>query len=225
MRFTHVNENSVLLTIEEPSTLESTCRLGRLAKKLNEYFRGALIDVTPSYSSILFEYRISEIDLDQFYTLATDLWDNLGESKKQSEQVLELPVYYHEEVAPDLVELAAALSLEPDELIRIHSGRSYLVCAIGFAPGFGFLGELDERIRYPRRETPRQQVVAGSVGIAGKQTGIYPLDSPGGWQIIGNCPTPLFSVSNPTVLPFRVGDYIRFRPIGREEFFTIKGEV
>lgn len=107
-------------------------------------------------------------------------------------RTIDIPVCYGGELGPDLEEVARINRLTPEEVVRIHTGGTYLVYMIGFAPGFPFLGGLSERIASPRRETPRMSIPKGSVGIAGKQTGVYPISTPGGWQLIGQTPLPLF---------------------------------
>ncbi|HEV2966356.1 MAG TPA: 5-oxoprolinase subunit PxpB, partial [Chthoniobacterales bacterium] len=131
---------------------------------------------------------------------------------------VEIPVCYASEFAFDLDDVARRTDLEPNEVIALHSSTEYRVHCVGFTPGFPFLGGLPPKLAAPRRETPRTEIPAGSVGIGGKQTGIYPVKSPGGWNIIGRTPLRLFDPQrNPPVL-VRAGDGVRFRPISREEF-------
>jgi inhibitor of KinA len=131
---------------------------------------------------------------------------------------VEIPVCYATEFAFDLDEVARRAGLDPNEVIALHSGTEYRVHCVGFTPGFPFLGGLPPKLAAPRRETPRTEIPAGSVGIGGKQTGIYPVKSPGGWNIIGRTPLRLFDPQrNPPVL-LRAGDRVRLRPIRRDEF-------
>src|SRR5699024_4926794 len=133
-------------------------------------------------------------------------------------RMVEIPVLYGGDYGPDLDLVAHRNQLSTEEVIRIHSERDYLVYMIGFAPGFPYVGGMDERIEAPRKENPRQSIPAGSVGIAGKQTGIYPFESPGGWQIIGRTPAQLFlPESNPPTL-IQPGDRLRFVPIDEAEY-------
>lgn len=130
----------------------------------------------------------------------------------------EIPVCYGGELGPDLPEVAAAHGLSEEEVVEIHASADYLVYMLGFAPGFAYLGGLPKRIATPRRRTPRLSIPAGTVGIAGDQTGVYPIATPGGWQLIGRTPDPLFL---PDAMPpalLRAGDIVRFRPISRAEF-------
>lgn len=131
---------------------------------------------------------------------------------------VEIPVCYGGEHGPDLEFVAAHNGLSPEDVVRIHSGEEYLVYMIGFAPGFPYLGGMSERIAAPRRSTPRLHVPAGSVGIAGAQTGVYPLETPGGWQIIGRTPERLFrpEATPPSLL--QSGDRVMFMPVTPDEF-------
>lgn len=131
---------------------------------------------------------------------------------------IEMPVCYDSEFAFDLDEVAQRAGLRPDEVIDLHSGAEYRVHCVGFIGGFPFLGGLPGKIATPRRESPRKEIPAGSVGIGGKQTGIYPIKSPGGWNIIGRTPLRLFDPQrNPPGL-LRAGGRVRFRRVSREEF-------
>lgn len=131
---------------------------------------------------------------------------------------IEIPVCYDNEFGFDLDEVARGAGSNPKEVIDLHSGAEYRVHCVGFIGGFPFLGGLPVKLATPRRETPRKEVPAGSIGIGGKQTGIYPIKSPGGWNIIGRTPLRLFDPKkNPPGL-LRAGDHVRFRPISRGEF-------
>ncbi len=139
-----------------------------------------------------------------------------GEAREP--RLVEIPVCYGGEYGPDLEEVARYNGLEPEEVIHIHSGQDYLVHMIGFAPGFPYLGGLDERIATPRRSIPRTAIPQGSVGIGGSQTGVYPIISPGGWNIIGRTALPLFCPENEPPSLLRAGDIVRFRPISPKDY-------
>jgi len=142
----------------------------------------------------------------------------LEPAPQRQARIVDIPVCYGGELGPDLPEVAAYHGLTEREVIELHASADYLVYMLGFAPGFAYLGGLPERIATPRRRTPRLAIPAGTVGIAGGQTGVYPIESPGGWQLIGRTPEPLFlpAATPPTLL--RAGDIVRFRPISRAEF-------
>jgi inhibitor of KinA len=133
-------------------------------------------------------------------------------------RLVEIDVCYGGEFGPDLEEVARLRGLSVDEVVRIHSTGDYLVYMIGFSPGFPYLGGLDSRIATPRRAAPRTLVPAGSVGIGGDQTGVYPIASPGGWQLIGRTPQQIFVVSREPPTLIQAGDRVRFRSISADEF-------
>jgi KipI family sensor histidine kinase inhibitor len=140
-------------------------------------------------------------------------------------ELVTLPVYYGLESGPELELIAERGGISVDDVIAIHQQQEYRVYAIGFAPGFAYLGEVDERIAAPRLATPRQKVPRGAVAIADRQTAVYPAVSPGGWNLIGLCPTRMFDpLSNPS-MPVKVGDRIRFSAIDRDEFLAQGGEL
>jgi KipI family sensor histidine kinase inhibitor len=140
-------------------------------------------------------------------------------------RLVELPAWYAPETGADLAALAARAGISTGELIRVHSETEYRVYAIGFAPGFAYLGEVDARIAAPRLQTPRAQVPRGSIGIADRQTAVYPAASPGGWNLIGRCPLRLFDPAATPCMPLAVGDRVRFSPIDREQYLALGGEL
>ncbi|MCR8938455.1 5-oxoprolinase subunit PxpB [Brevibacillus laterosporus] len=139
-------------------------------------------------------------------------------------RVIEIPVCYGGEYGPDLEEVAKYHQLAPEEVIRIHSQAMYKVYMIGFAPGFPYLGGMSSEIATPRRASPRLQIPAGSVGIGGEQTGVYPIETPGGWQLIGRTPLALFRPKQNPPSYLQAGDTVRFRPITQQEYLEWGGE-
>lgn len=138
------------------------------------------------------------------------------------QETIEIPVCYDPSLYPDLQDVAEHNDLTIDEVIRIHSEGLYQVYMLGFSPGFPFLGGMDETIATPRKKQPRLAIPAGSVGIAGKQTGIYPMETPGGWQLIGQTPFKLFDLNRNKPSLLKPGHLIRFNPISLEEFNELK---
>ena len=144
--------------------------------------------------------------------------DRAIEKSFEERTPIRVPVCYDDDLGPDLVEVARFADISPDEVVRIHAGATYRVFMLGFVPGFAYMGILDSRIAAPRHPTPRLRVPVGSVGIAGVQTGIYPAETPGGWQLIGRTPLKPFDVSRPAPFLFRAGDAVQFEPIARAEY-------
>lgn len=181
-----------------------------------------LIEIVPSYTNFCVYYDpfLVQKSLPNAGTISQRVQNYIQKLLVQQEsaqdlprRVIEIPVIYGGEYGPDLLEVAHFHQISPEEVIAIHTSRDYIVYMLGFAPGFPYLGGLDARIATPRRATPRLEITAGSVGIGGEQTGIYPFNTPGGWQIIGRTMTPLFSLANnpPTLL--QAGDIVRFKAI------------
>lgn len=191
------------------------------------------IEAVPCYNSVTVFYNPVTVhfsnqqsdELSSFQKVSDYIKDytkTMEENATFEHRIVEIPVIYGGDFGPDLNDVADANKLTPEEVIEIHSQNEYMVYMIGFAPGFPFLGGMNEIIATPRKETPRLSIPAGSVGIAGKQTGIYPVETPGGWQIIGRTPSDLFlpEKSPPTLL--QAGDKIRFVPITAEQYATHK---
>jgi len=143
----------------------------------------------------------------------------------QAGRTVVLPVYYAVETGADLESVAARAGLSVQGVIDLHAGAEYRVYAIGFAPGFAYLGQVDERIAAPRLATPRARVPRGTVGIAERQTAVYPSESPGGWNLIGRCPVPLFDPAAQPCMPVAVGDCVRFESISRARYLALGGEL
>jgi len=152
-----------------------------------------------------------------------ELLTNMKETVDEKKKVIEIPVCYGGSFGPDLEIVAKHHHLTPEQVIHIHSKPKYLVHMIGFAPGFPYLGGLNEEIATPRRQSPRVKIPAGSVGIAGNQTGVYPIESPGGWQIIGRTPVKLFNPHKTPPTLLQTGNYITFKPISRKEYEQLAG--
>ena len=191
-----------------------------------EYAMGAdLIDLVPSYASILVLYNPLQTDhLATARKVRTALTDAPAPALREPRTVV-LPVYYAAEAGIDLPSLAERVGLPVNEVIDLHVGTEYSVYAIGFAPGFAYLGEVDKRIAAPRLTTPRAYVPRGSVAIADRQSAVYPSDSPGGWNLIGRCPVPMFDPAAQPCMPVSVGDKVHFESISRERFLGLGGNL
>ena len=180
-------------------------------------------ELVPTYRSMMIHYNPEVIGYAALTARLTAVLGGLDQIALPPSQVLEIPVLYGGEAGPDLAFVAEHAGLTPEEVIARHTKPEYLIYMLGFTPGFTYLGGLDERLNTPRLAQPRVSIPAGSVGIAGSQTGVYPIASPGGWQLIGRTPLTLFAPGEP--LPYAAGDRIRFVPIDEDEFARIrKGE-
>ncbi|WKZ41028.1 MAG: 5-oxoprolinase subunit PxpB [Anaerolineales bacterium] len=172
----------------------------------------AIIETVPAYCTVLVHYDPLTTTYNQIKNLIKEKISHLDEATCRPSRHLEIPVIYGNASGPDLEPAAATLALSPPELIRLHSEREYTVYMMGFTPGFPYMGILNEKLILPRLSTPRTRVPAGSVAIAGSQTGIYPVDSPGGWHILGYTPLKLFDPLSETPFLFSPGDIVKFIP-------------
>ena len=145
-----------------------------------------------------------------------------GRAKRKTSRLIEIPVCYDREFAPDLDDVARHAEISTKEVVDVHSSTDYRVACVGFVPGFPFLAGLPKKLTTPRRDVPRKEIPPGSVGIGGAQTGVYPLRSPGGWNLIGRTPFRLFDPSRDPPTLLRPGDRVRFCAISREEFESFK---
>jgi KipI family sensor histidine kinase inhibitor len=184
-----------------------------------------LIDLVPSYASVLILYNPLRTNHLSVARRVRDVLSNVSTPAVLERGTVVLPVYYAPEVGIDLESLAKRAGLPVSKVIDLHAGAQYRVYAIGFAPGFAYLGEVDERIAAPRLATPRAGVPRGSVAIADRQTAVYPSVSPGGWNLIGRCPVPMFDPDAQPCMPVSVGDTVRFEPISRERFLALGGDL
>ena len=172
-----------------------------------------ILETVPAYSTLLIHYDPLTLTFDQAARWVRDKMTRLDDSFHRTPRRLEVPVRYGGASGLDLETVAVSKGISPADVIRIHSEREYIVYMMGFTPGFPYMGTLDERLIMPRMETPRTLVKAGSVAIAGSQTGIYPLDSPGGWHLIGWTAQKLFDPLSASPFLFLPGDVVKFTPI------------
>jgi KipI family sensor histidine kinase inhibitor len=225
MRIEVAGQNAFIVYFAEQTSPAVSAQIQAAVTRIAAQMRDCLVDLVPSYASLLVLYDLERSDP---FAVRRDLRAALVdlEAADAAEGALvTLPVYYSPESGPDLESLAERGGLGVDEVIEIHQQFEYRVYAIGFAPGFAYLGEVDERIAAPRLATPRQKVPRGAVAIADRQTAVYPAVSPGGWNLIGLCPTRMFDPGKTPSMPVRVGDRVRFEAIGRDEFIARGGEL
>lgn len=203
-------------------------RVQRLAGKIAQSKMGGVIELVPTYRSLLVYFdplRLARSDLSRMIERLLALEEEWGKGGKDKVRVIRVPVCYGGEFGPDLDHVAQHTGLAVGEVVAIHSSRPYLVYMLGFTPGFAYLGGMSLRIATPRLEKPRTKIPQGSVGIADQQTGLYPIESPGGWRLIGRTPLKPFSPGSTRPFLFAAGDYLQFEPISAEEFKTIGRRV
>ncbi|MBX2925509.1 MAG: 5-oxoprolinase subunit PxpB [Chitinophagaceae bacterium] len=198
-----------------------------LCKKMQDLSPAFVTDLLPAYSSLTVFYDIHVVQQIKpgyisGYDYVCHYLENIFKqgvdtAVTEEETVVRIPVCYEDEFAPDMQELAKIKQLSTNEIVQLHSAKKYRVYMIGFLPGFAYMGKVEEAIAVPRKKLP-QPVRAGSVGIAGEQTGIYPLSSPGGWHIIGRTPVKLFNTTGNDPVLLKAGNIVQFYPISRYEY-------
>jgi KipI family sensor histidine kinase inhibitor len=179
-------------------------------------------DAVAGIDTIAMRFDPAQLDAEQAHAMLLDAASNTPRNVSSAgAKVIDIPVCYGGEYGPDFDALCTQLNLTPEALVKLHSGAPYRVITIGFAPGFAYLGELPEGLSAPRLETPRLRVEAGSVGVAGRYSGVYSLPSPGGWRIIGRTPLTLFDEREHQPFIFEPGDEVRFRAVTPDAFDAI----
>ena len=192
-------------------------------ERIQELNLEGIIELVPTYCALLLQYDAMLYSYSELCNIIEPtLEQNVADNDNELVTVVEIPTVYGGEFGPDLGFVASHNNLSEDEVVSIHSGTDYLVYMLGFIPGFTYLGGMDPRIATPRLSSPRTLIPAGSVGIAGEQTGTYPSDSPGGWQIIGRTPVTMYDISKEQAALLSAGDYVRYVPIDEAEYNRIK---
>ena len=220
------SENSLLIQFE--NKIHET--INRKIRILCDYFENhkikGIIEYIPYYTAISIVYNPFEFKLHEGFPLLKNEIENiinsLDFSKEYKENIVEVPVCYEEDFGPDIKYVAKYNNISIEEVKSIHTSGKYLVYMLGFAPGFPYLGGMNKKIATPRKETPRLKIPEGSVGIAGMQTGVYPIETPGGWQIIGRTPLKLFNLESPKKSFLKCGDVVKFKEISIKEYNSLK---
>ncbi|MDD0845391.1 5-oxoprolinase subunit PxpB [Pseudomonas sp. Gutcm_11s] len=212
IRLEPAGAEALLLVLAEQPDDGLPLRIAALAERIRAELGELLLDLVPGWTTLLLHYDLLRTDHQQLAARLAPLLEAwlVAPAPACAGRLHEIPVWYAGE---DLAEVARACNLSTAQVIELHAGREYRVGAIGFAPGFAYLGELDERLALPRRASPRTAVPAGSLAIAERQTAIYPQASPGGWHLLGLCPWRLFAATSTPPCPLTLGDRVRFLPI------------
>ena len=224
------SENSIIVYFGSETSDSISNQINAFCIHMKTNYQTYIIDLISSYASVLLIFDVPNISHSEIKRIVRASLAKLEESSKKSgvseeKQVITLPVLYGGENGPDLSTIAKNAGISEREVISIHESKPYLVYAIGFAPGFAYLGEVDPKIATPRLETPRETVPKGAVAIADRQTAVYPAESPGGWNIIGICPIPMFNSLSPPYMPVSVGDTVKFESIDENQFDKIQEKL
>ncbi|WP_027349921.1 5-oxoprolinase subunit PxpB [Halotalea alkalilenta] len=224
IRIEPAGAEAALISFERPPSRLLSSSIIDFARRVEARLGAAVLDMIPGWDTLLIHYSLRRIDYPSLERLLGPMlsdWRELDTGQVRTARRHEMPVWY---VGEDLAEVAEACGLSVEEVIERHAAGDYYVGAVGFVPGYAYLGGLDPLLVRPRRATPRTLVPAGSVAIAEHQTGIYPQALPGGWNLIGRCPTRLYDPSRWPPGRFEVGDAVRFYAIDENEFHALDGE-
>lgn len=222
MRFRAASDQALLVYLGEEIGLSTHERVVRLLRLLQREPLPWVRNLQPAYCSLLVSFDACQVEHAQVEATLRGYEARAEKIALRKPRRVEIPVCYGGEFGPDLETVAAAHGLKTERVIELHSSPTYHSYFLGFAPGFAYLGDLPEALATPRLATPRKKVPAGSVGIAGKQTAVYPFATPGGWNLLGRTPLQMFRVDRETMGLVDVGDEVRFYAITREEFAELE---
>ncbi len=212
----------IMVEFENTISPEVNARVRHMAGMIQKSGLRCIREVVPAYRSLLVLFNPLVMPGEQLVEKLKTLEHDMEVTEAAIPRLVEIPTLYGGEYGPDIEFVARHNNLTVAEVIKIHSGREYLVYMLGFSPGFPYLGGMSEKIAAPRLDNPRTSIPAGSVGIAGIQTGIYPVESPGGWQLIGRSPLKFFNPESETPFLLKAGDLLKFVSITEEEFYRIR---
>lgn len=214
-----LGDRAIVFSFGNSISEEVNSYIKRVTAALDSWTNAGFLEYVPAYTTITVYYDPLVISYDELQLAFYSLLANLPEIDFNPSCIKEIPVYYN---GPDLAFVAQFNGLSQEEVIQIHCDKLYRVFMIGFVPGFPYLGGMDGRIATARKEVPRLKVEAGAVGIAGQQTGIYPMETPGGWQIVGHTPLQIFNIENDMPSFLEAGDQVRFVSISKDVFDQLK---
>ncbi|MEP0847066.1 MAG: 5-oxoprolinase subunit PxpB [Phycisphaerae bacterium] len=225
MRWNWASERHLRISLPAADAERAQARVRRALAALERGRPPGLVEITPAYGTLLLEFDLRTLDEERALAETRRVLsraDDVPDAAPRS--VIEIPICYEPPCAPDAEDVARLHGLDVRDVARLHAEPGYVVHFIGFAPGFAYLGGLPKQLATPRLQTPRVRVPAGSVGIAGEQTGIYPRASPGGWRLIGRTPLVMFDARREKPSLLTVGDRVRFRPVHLTEFRELLAE-
>ena len=216
IRMDPASDSSLLVVFGDSISDESHARVMALFRGLQATRDPHIRNLHPAYASLLIDF--DPLQSEELKALVEGITQHVESDAGVAPRTVTVPVCYETDYAPDLPDVAAETKLTREEVIRLHSSSIYVAYFLGFSPGFAYMGMLPPQLRVPRLTTPRTHVAAGSVAIAGEQTAVYPVASPGGWRVIGRTPLRVFDPAAPQPSRFQMGDRVRFERISHETF-------
>jgi len=222
VRFQAASDQTLLIYLGEEIGAAAHDRVARLVRLLQREPVRWLRNIQPAYCSLLITFDAAAVDHAEVQAKISELEKRAKKVPVAQPRLVEVPVCYGGEFGPDLEWVGAQQGLTAERVVELHIAPTYHAYFLGFAPGFAYLGDLPEEIAVSRLETPRKEVAAGSVGIAGRQSAIYPFGTPGGWRLIGRTPLEIFRRERDPMGLIAIGDQVKFRPITRAEFLAAR---
>jgi len=222
IRYLFAGDKVIVVEFGNEISKEINSKVMALYHVINSSHIKGIEELIPTYRSLMVQYNPAQVVYNELIDILKTLCENLNKEKLPKQKIIEVPVIYGQEFGPDIEFVASHNNISVNEVIQIHTSNDYLIYMLGFTPGFPYLGGMCEKIETPRLKTPRTKIPVGSVGIAGKQTGIYPIESPGGWQLIGRTPIKLYDPYREPPILLQAGNYIRFVSVGLEEYREIE---
>lgn len=224
VRFLSCGDCAVTVAFAQELSPRISRKIRFLADKIQSTGIRGIRETVPAFCSLTIYYEPLVLSRRRLEKIVLHLLGTYREDDRAGRRVFRIPVCYEGEFAPDMADVCRLTGLLEQQVITLHTGTDYLIYMLGFLPGFPYLGGMDPRLEAPRLETPRTRIPAGAVGIGGKQTGIYPLDSPGGWRLIGRTPATVYDPHRPEPILYQAGDYIRFYSISAGDFLRLQAE-
>ena len=224
-RFLPAGDRALCVELGDSISEATNRRVHGLSRELGRLGLCGVLEVVPTYRSLMVYYDPLSISYADLTSRLREIEGSLGEGEAVASKLVEIPTLYGGGYGPDLGAVAEHNGISEEEVIGIHSGADYLIYMMGFLPGFPYLGGMSERIATPRLVTPRASIPAGSVAIAERQTGIYPVESPGGWRIIGRTPISLFDPGREPPVELEPGDYLRFVSVHESEYADVQSRM
>jgi inhibitor of KinA len=222
VRFQAASDQALLVYLGEEIGAAAHEGVVRLVRLLQQDPVAWIRNIQPAYCSLLITFDATVVDHAEVQVKLSEYETRAEKMPAGNARLVEVPVCYGGEFGPDLEVVAAQHGLQAEQVVELHIARTYQTYFLGFVPGFAYLGDLAEEIATPRLETPRKEVAAGSVGIAGRQTAVYPFATPGGWRLIGRTPLEMFRKDREPMDLIAIGDQVKFRPITRAEFLAMR---
>lgn len=220
MRFLNAGDCAITVEFGNEISEEMNLYVKTFTDRFDRANLNGVLDLIPTYRSVLISFNPLKISREEIKTFAENVMSGFSPTAhEEQKEIVEIPVLYGGGMGPDLDFISDWTKLPPQEIIEKHSSVNYLIYMIGFTPGFPYLGGMPKELSAPRLNSPRKAIPAGSVGIAGAQTGIYPVESPGGWRIIGRTPLKIFDYERENPFLLKAGQYLKFYPITEEEFY------